>query len=257
MKRRVLLKISGEALSPSFGTGKEEGDDQPADADSDDEQSLVKGIGARQLLRVSSQVKTVMETGELDIAIVVGGGNFLRGQEMAEQGVERATADYMGMLATIINGLALQSSLESLGVETRVLSAINVDDVAEPFIRRRALRHLDRGRVVIFAGGTGSPYFSTDSAAALRAVEIGAQCLLKATKVDGIYSENPDENPSAELYDEITFTKVLEKDLKVMDATAVSLCRENSLPIIVFNMTEGENIKKALEGERLGTLVRG
>lgn len=235
MEKPLVLKISGEALC---APGQ-------------------KGIGAEQLELVARQVRDAREADpSLTLAIVVGGGNFLRGREMSEQGVERVTADYMGMIATIINGLALQSSLEGLGVATRVLSAIPVHDVCETFIRRRALRHLEKGRVVIFVGGTGNPYFSTDSAAALRAVEIGAGCLLKGTKVRGVHSEDPSVNPDAEFYDEITFTEVLEKDLRVMDSTAISLCRENDLPISVFDMTVDGNIRASLRGERLGTLVR-
>ncbi len=233
MKRRYLLKLSGEALT---------------------EQGW--GIGGARVHMVAEQIAKAMQDPDLSVALVVGGGNFLRGHELSEQGVERVTADYMGMLATIINGLGMQSALEKQGIETRVLSAINVDDVCEPFIRRRAIRHLEKGRAVIFVGGTGNPYFSTDSAAALRAVEIGADRVLKATKVKGIYSDDPEKNPDAEFLEQVSFTEVLQKDLRVMDSTAISLCRENNLPIVVFNMIEEGNIESALRGDQIGTLVK-
>lgn len=233
MKRRYLLKLSGEALTTQGW-----------------------GIGGDRVHQVARQISRAMQDPDLSVALVVGGGNFLRGHELSEQGVERVTADYMGMLATIINGLGMQAALEQEGLETRVLSAINVDDVCEPFIRRRAIRHLERGRVVIFVGGTGNPYFSTDSAAALRAVEIGADRVLKATKVRGIFSADPEKHPDAEFLEEVTFTEVLQKDLRVMDSTAISLCRENKLPIVVFDMIGDGNIEAALRGDRMGTLVK-
>ncbi|MBI4586528.1 MAG: UMP kinase [Planctomycetes bacterium] len=232
-KRRLLLKISGEALAAP-GKG---------------------GIGPAEIDRVARQVKAALQGGDLKLGMVVGGGNFLRGRELSTSGVNRVTADYMGMLATVLNGLALQSALESLGVEARVQSAIPVEGVVEPYVRGRALRHLAKGRVVIFVGGTGNPFFSTDSAAALRAVEIGAQCLLKGTGVHGVYSDDPRKNAGAQLYEALTYDEVLQKRLGVMDFTAISLCRENQLPIVVFNMTEPGNIEKALKGERLGTVI--
>jgi uridylate kinase len=232
-KRRVLLKISGEALAPK---GE-------------------KGLGHDQLAYVTNEVKAVLEKDAIDIALVVGGGNFLRGREVSGERVRRVTADHMGMLATIINGLAMQASLESAGVETRVLSAIDVADVAEPFIVRRAVRHMEKGRVVIFVGGTGNPFFSTDSAAALRANEIGADVLLKGTNVRGVYAEDPRQNSNAEFFEEVTFDKVLRLNLKVMDAAAFALCRDNNLTVRVFDMTEAGNIQRALDGEALGSLV--
>jgi len=232
-RRRVLLKISGEALAPK---GE-------------------KGVGEEQLAAVTNEVKAALESYDLDIAMVVGGGNFLRGREVSGERVRRVTADHMGMLATIINGLAMQASLESAGVETRVLSAIEVADVAEPFIVRRAIRHMEKGRVVIFVGGTGNPFFSTDSAAALRANEIGADVLLKGTNVRGVYAEDPNKNPNAEFFEKVSFDQVLRLNLKVMDAAAFALCRDNELRVRVFNMNEAGNIHRALGGEELGTLV--
>jgi uridylate kinase len=186
---------------------------------------------------------------------VVGGGNFLRGEKLASQGIDRITGDNMGMLATIMNALAMQSALEALNVETRVLSALEVRDVAEPFIRRRALRHLEKGRVVIFAGGTGSPFFTTDTTAALRALQIGAELLAKGTKVQGVYSADPVQDPNAVLYERLAFGEVLARRLRVMDATAISLCMEHRLPILVFDMRKPENLDRLLRGERPGTLV--
>jgi uridylate kinase len=230
--RRVLLKLSGEALAGEGGFG--------VDADA-----------------VGAFVREIQEVHDLgcELALVVGGGNFFRGLSGSAFGVDRATGDYMGMLATVINSLALQNALEKLGVSTRVLSAITIQEVAEPYIRRRATRHLEKGRVVIFAAGTGNPYFSTDTAASLRAMEIGAEVILKATKVDGVYSADPKTHPEAVRYTELTYIDVLNRELKVMDSTAISLCMDNGLPIIVFNLLEPGNIRKAVCGERIGTIV--
>ncbi len=231
--RRVLLKLSGEALRE---VGNADNISPP----------IVEDIAA--------QIKAAHQTG-LEIAIVVGGGNFWRGVSASNRGMERATADYMGMLATVMNSLALQSMLEGMDVPTRVQSAIEMKNVAEPFIRRVAMRHLELGRVVIFAAGTGNPFFSTDTTAALRASEIGADVVFKATKVDGIYDSDPKKNPDAVRYDAITFQDALTQQLKVMDATAFSLCMENNMPIIVFSMEEPDNIRKALTGDPIGTVV--
>jgi len=192
----------------------------------------------------------------VEVVIVIGGGNIFRGAQGSTQGIERATGDYMGMLATVINALALQDALEKTGVATRVQSAIAMAQVAESFIRRRAVRHLEKGRVVIFGGGTGNPYFSTDTAAALRANEIGAEVILKATKVDGVYDSDPKTNPNARRFSEITYIEALQRQLKVMDATAFSLCMDNKMPIIVFNVFESDNLKRVVLGEKVGTLVR-
>jgi len=233
-RRRILLKISGESLCRAGGFG----------------------IDADEVLRIARQVNDAISQNSIELALVVGGGNFLRGEQISRQGIERTTADFMGMLATIMNALALQSALESIGVQTRVQSAIDVADVAEPFIRRRAIRHLEKGRVVIFAGGTGNPYFTTDTTAALRAVEIGAVVLLKGTKVRGIYTADPVSNPEAKFYEEVSFQEVLQKRLRVMDSAAIILCMDNHLPILVFDMTKEGNIERALRGDRIGTLVR-
>lgn len=190
-----------------------------------------------------------------EVAIVVGGGNFFRGQTAVSDGMDRITADHMGMLATVINALALQDYLERLGLFTRVLSAVDMEQVAEPFIRRRAVRHLEKGRIVIFAAGTGNPYFTTDTAAVLRAVETGCDVLLKATKVDGVYSADPKKDPSAVRYERVTHAEVLEKDLRVMDLTAITLSKENDIPIVVFNVRQSGNIRRILQGEPIGTLV--
>src|SRR5215213_2874316 len=231
--RRILLKLSGEALG---------------DAQSN-------GINAERVADMAQQISEVRQLG-IQVVIVIGGGNIFRGVAGSEKGIERATADYMGMLATVINALALQDALDRQGVATRVQSAITMTQIAEPFIRRRAVRHLEKGRVVIFAAGTGNPYFSTDTAAALRANEIGAEVILKATKVDGIYSADPMTDPNATKYDEISYLKVLQDGLKVMDASAISLCMDNSLPIIVFNMRDAGNIRRVVTGERgVGTKV--
>ena len=230
--RRVLLKISGEALAGDAGFG----------------------IDADRMAAFASEIQEVHDLG-CELALVVGGGNFFRGLDGAAFGVDRATGDYMGMLATVINSLALQSALEKLGVTTRVLSAIEIREVAEPYIRRRATRHLEKGRVVIFAAGTGNPYFSTDTAASLRAMEIGAEVILKATKVDGVYSADPRNEPGAVRYGELTYIDVLRRGLKVMDSTAISLCMDNALPIIVFDLRQAGNIHKAVAGEPIGTIV--
>ncbi len=232
--KRVLLKLSGEALmgDRSFGI----------------DQKVVEYIAA--------ELKGISGLG-VEIAIVIGGGNIFRGLEGSAEGMERTSADYMGMLATVINSLAVQNALEVNGMPTRVQSAIEMQQLAEPYIRRRAVRHLEKGRFVIFAAGTGNPYFTTDTAAALRAVEIGAEVIIKATKVDGVYSSDPMKDPSATKYNNISYIDVLNKGLRVMDSTAISLCMENNLPIMVFSMMKSGNIKKILMGEKIGTLVEG
>jgi uridylate kinase len=204
---------------------------------------------------IANQVKTVIEMG-VEIAIVIGGGNFWRGVAASANGMDRTTADYIGMLATIMNAMGLQDALEKKGVSSRVQSSITMREIAEPFIRRRALRHLEKKRVVIFAGGTGNPYFSTDTAAALRALEINAEILFKATKVDGVYDKDPKKYPGAKKYDELTFMEVLDKDLRILDSTATSLCMENNLPIVVFDITKPGNVKHVLLGKKIGTLVK-
>jgi uridylate kinase len=231
--KRVVLKLSGEVLR------------EPGSHDN---------ISPEIVEAIASQIKKAHETG-LEIALVVGGGNFWRGAAAAGRGMERATADYMGMLATVMNSLALQSMLEAIGVPTRVQSAIEMKNVAEPFIRRVAMRHLELGRVVIFAAGTGNPFFSTDTTAALRASEIAADVILKATKVDGVYDKDPMKYPDAKRFEHLTFTDALTLGLNVMDATAFSLCRDNNKPIIVFDMTTPENISRVLAGEPIGTVV--
>jgi len=231
--RRVVLKLSGEALR------------EPGSTDN---------ISPPIVEDMAAQIKAAHQTG-IEIALVVGGGNFWRGISASNKGMERATADYMGMLATVMNSLALQSMLEAIDVPTRVQSAIEMKNVAEPFIRRVAMRHLELGRVVIFAAGTGNPFFSTDTTAALRASEIGADVVFKATKVDGIYDSDPNKNPNAKRYGSVSYHDCLTKQLKVMDATAFSLCEENHMPIVVFSMNEPDNIRRALVGEPLGTLV--
>jgi uridylate kinase len=232
--RRVLLKLSGEALGGETGGG----------------------ISGEAILSMAQQVREVRDLG-VQVVVVVGGGNIFRGIAGSERGIERATGDYMGMLATIINSLALQDALEKLGVATRVQSAISMAQVAEPFIRRRAVRHLEKGRVVIFGGGTGNPYFSTDTAAALRATEIGAEVILKATKVDGIYDSDPKKNPKAKRFAKITYLEALQRQLKVMDATAFSLCMDNKMPIIVFDFFKPHNLRRVVMGEKVGTVVTG
>src|SRR5213595_748615 len=229
---RVLLKLSGEALGG------------PARV----------GICAEAVQDMAEQIREVRDLG-VQVVVVVGGGNIFRGLTGSERGIERATGDYMGMLATVINALALQDALEKLGVATRVQSAITMAQIAEAFIRRRAVRHLEKGRVVIFGGGTGNPYFSTDTAAALRANEIGAEVILKATKVDGIYDSDPKKNPKAKRYSDITYLEALKNQLKVMDSTAFSLCMDNKMPIIVFDFFRPHNLKRVVLGEKVGTLV--
>ncbi len=214
------------------------------------------GIDHAVLDTITSEVKEVVELG-VEVAIVIGGGNIFRGLSGAAKGMERASADYMGMLATVLNALALQNILENKGVVTRVQSAIEMRELAETYIRRRAVRHLEKGRVVIFAAGTGNPYFTTDTAAALRAMEIGAEIIMKATKVDGVYSADPVKDKTATKFDRLSYIDVLQKDLRVMDATAISLCMDNNLPILVFNLTVPGNIKKIVSGEKIGTLVTG
>ncbi len=212
------------------------------------------GVNPEAMHTMARQIGEVRKMG-VDVVIVVGGGNIFRGLQGSERGIERATADYMGMLGTVINALALQDALEKSGVPTRVQSAINMSQVAEPFIRRRAVRHLEKGRVVVFAGGTGNPYFSTDTAAALRAAEIGADVILKATKVDGIYDSDPKKNPDAKRFAQISFLDALQRQLKVMDSTAFSLCMDNKMPIIVFDMFKAGNLARVVRGEKVGTLV--
>ncbi|MGB9699491.1 MAG: UMP kinase [Thermodesulfobacteriota bacterium] len=232
--KRILLKLSGEAL-----VGEQE-----------------YGISRSVMQKVAQEVKEIKELG-VEVAIVIGGGNIYRGVAASAQGMDRATADYMGMLATVINGLALQDALEKTGVFTRVMSAIEMPQVAEPYIRRRAVRHLEKGRVVIFAGGTGNPFFTTDTAAALRAVEIKAQVILKGTKVDGVYDADPLVHKGAKKFKELSYIEVLKRGLKIMDATAISLCMDNKLPVIVFNLTKKGNIKGVILGKKIGTIIRG
>lgn len=230
--KRVLLKLSGEALMG--------------------EQHY--GIDASVLKRYATDVKTVVDLG-VELGIVIGGGNIFRGVSNSASGIHKATGDYMGMLATMINALALQSALESEGIVTRLMSAIRMDVIAEPFIRRRAMRHLEKGRVLIFGAGTGNPYFTTDTAASLRAVEIEADVIIKGTRVDGVYDSDPERNPAAFRFEQITYLDVLKKDLKVMDMTAITLCRENNLPILVFNMNRQGNFRRLILGEPVGTRV--
>lgn len=233
MYKRVLLKMSGEAMKGETSFG----------------------IDSKTVQSIAKQIKNAHDLG-VEIGIVVGGGNIWRGKTASELGMERAQADYMGMLATVMNGLAVQDALEQIGVPTRVLSALQIDEVAEPYIRRRAIRHLEKGRVCIFVGGLGSPYFSTDTACILRATEIGAEIVLMAkNKVEGVYDSDPRKNKDAKLYDDITFEDILSKDLQVMDATAASLCKDNGLNLIVFNMNTEGNIVRAAKGEKIGTFV--
>lgn len=232
--KRILLKLSGEAMQGVHG----------------------HGIDAEICVSLARQIKEVWKSG-VKIALVVGGGNFFRGQvECAKFDLDRSVADYMGMLATVLNGLALQNALEHVGVPTRVMTAIDMHAIAEPYIRRRAMRHLEKDRVVIFVAGTGNPYFTTDTAAALRAKEIGAEVILKATKVDGVYSADPMKDKTAKKFSSLKFIDVLNKDLKVMDATAISMCMDNNLPIVVFDLTKVGNIKKAVFGQKIGTTVK-
>ncbi len=230
--KRILLKLSGEALM---------GDKQ-------------FGIDTEKLSSYANEIKSVVDLG-VEVAVVIGGGNIFRGVQVEGEGLDRVQGDYMGMLATIINGMALQSALEKAEVETRLLTAIKMEQIAEPFIRRRSMRHLQKGRVVIFGGGTGNPYFTTDTAATLRAIEIEADVILKGTRVDGIYSADPEKDKSAIKYDNISFKEVYEKGLNIMDMTAFTLCNENKLPIVVFDINKKQNLLKMLKGESIGTLV--
>jgi uridylate kinase len=230
--KRVLLKLSGELVRHPDG----------------------EGISVERLSRLAGEIAGVRRLGA-DVGVVIGGGNILRGAAASARGIDRVSADYMGMLATVINALALQAVLEKQGVETRVMTAIAMAQVAEPYIRRRAIGHIQKGRVVILAGGTGNPYFSTDTAAALRAIEIGAEAVLKGTKVDGVYDSDPVKNPHAKKFESLSYIEVLNKGLRVMDATAVSLCMENSLPIVVFNLNGDQNLQRIIRGEKVGTVV--
>jgi len=231
--KRILLKLSGESLM---------GDKQ-------------YGIDNDQVIQYAQDIKSVFDAG-IEIAVVVGGGNIFRGLSAEKSGMDRAQADYMGMLATVINCMALQNALESIGVETRLQSAIKMEQICEPYIRRRAMHHLELNKIVIFGAGTGNPYFTTDTAASLRAIEIKADVVLKGTRVDGIYTADPEKDPTATRYDEITFQEVFDKNLSVMDMTAFTLCHENKLPIIVFDMNKAGNFMKIAQGEHVGTLVR-
>jgi len=217
---------------------------------------MAYGVDPATVDYIAKEIKEAVSMG-VEIAIVIGGGNIFRGVEASLKGIERASADYMGMLATVINALALQNYLEKYGIPTRVQSAIEMKELAEPYIRRKAMRHLEKGRTVIFAAGTGNPYFTTDTAASLRAMEIGADVILKATKVNGVYSSDPMKDPSAKKYTTVTYIDVLKKGLSIMDSTAISLCMDNNLPIVVFNLRGKSNIRKILEGKKIGTLVRG
>ncbi|MGE0157156.1 MAG: UMP kinase [Geobacter sp.] len=232
--KRVLLKLSGESLAGDQGYG----------------------IDPVTINAIAAEIKEVVDDG-VELALVIGGGNIFRGLAASSKGMDRASADYMGMLATVINSLAMQDALEKIGVSTRVQSAIAMQEVAEPYIRRKAVRHLEKGRVVIFGAGTGNPYFTTDTAASLRAMEINAQVILKGTKVDGVYSADPKKDPTATRYNELTYIDVLQQGLQVMDATATSLCMDNHLPIIVFDLTTPGNIKKVISGQTIGTIVQG
>ena len=232
--KRILLKISGEILA---------GEDN-------------YGINPRMIQEIAQEIQEIKDLG-VEVAIVIGGGNIFRGVAASSKGMDRASADYMGMLATVLNALALQDALEKIGVQTRVQTAIEMREVAEPYIRRKAIRHLEKNRVVIFGAGTGNPYFTTDTTASLRAMEIGAEVILKATKVDGVYDRDPLEDPGAKKYDELTYLDVLKKQIKVMDATAISLCMDHRIPIIVFNLKERGNIRRVILGEHIGTRVRG
>lgn len=230
--KRVLLKLSGESLEGEQGFG----------------------ISSEVLDFFSEEVKKVHDAG-VELGIVIGGGNIYRGLSAAKQGIDRATGDQMGMLATMINSLALQNAIERIGVQTRLMSAIKMEEIAEPYIRRRAIRHLEKGRVVILGAGTGHPYFSTDTAASLRAVEIGADVIIKGTRVDGVYDSDPEKNPNAIKYEQISYLDILKKNLRVMDLTAVSLCQENNLPMMVFNMDVPGNLLKLVQGEAIGTFI--
>lgn len=230
--KRILLKLSGESLQGEKGFG----------------------IDPEVLKYYARQIKDIVDAG-VEVAVVLGGGNIFRGLEAAATGIDRVQGDYMGMLATVINGMAVQSALEDIGVHTRLISAIDMKEIAESYIRRKAIRHLEKGRVVIFSAGTGSPYFTTDSAAALRANEISADVILKGTRVDGVYDSDPEKNPDAKKYDQISFTDVLGKGLRIMDQTAFTLCHENDLPIVVFDINDPTNLMRIINGEKVGTLV--
>ena len=230
--KRILLKLSGESLQGDKGFG----------------------IDPNILKYYAKQISDIVDVG-VEVAVVLGGGNIFRGLEAAATGIDRVQGDYMGMMATVINGMAVQSALEDIGVYTRLISAIDMKEIAEPYIRRKAIRHLEKGRVVIFSAGTGSPYFTTDSAAALRANEISADVILKGTRVDGVYDSDPEKNPNAKKYDNISFTDVLSKGLRIMDQTAFTLCHENNVPIIVFNINDPSNLMRIIKGESIGTLV--
>ncbi len=232
--KRILLKLSGEALMGAKDFG----------------------IDHSRLYKYAQDIKEIQEAG-VEVAIVIGGGNIFRGVQEENSAIDRVQGDYMGMLATVINSMALQSALEGAGVKTRLLSAIKMEQIAEPFIKRRAVRHLEKGRVVIFGAGTGNPYFTTDTAAALRAVEINAEVILKGTRVDGVYTADPEKDANAQKFDNITFKEVMDKELSVMDMTAFTLCHENKLPIIVFDMNQPGNLRKVLVGEEIGTIVEG
>ena len=232
--KRILLKLSGEALMGAKDFG----------------------IDHSRLYKYAQDIKEIQLAG-VEVAIVIGGGNIFRGVQEDNSAIDRVQGDYMGMLATVINSMALQSALEGAGVKTRLLSAIKMEQIAEPFIKRRAVRHLEKGRVVIFGAGTGNPYFTTDTAAALRAVEINAEVILKGTRVDGIYTADPEKDPSAQRFDSVTFKEVIDKGLNVMDMNAFTLCHENDLPIIVFDMNQPGNLRKVVVGEEIGTIVEG
>jgi uridylate kinase len=231
--KRILLKLSGESLVGDNGFG----------------------IDPTMINRYAQEIKSVVDLG-VEVAIVIGGGNIYRGMNESETGIERAHGDYMGMLATVINGMAIQAMLEKQGMYTRLLTAIKMEQVAEPYIRRRAIRHLEKNRIVIFGGGTGNPYFTTDTAGSLRAVEIGADVIIKGTRVNGIYTADPEKDPTATKYDTISYKECIDKNLKIMDMTAFTLCMENNLPIIVFDINQEGNLKKLVTGEQIGTLVK-
>ena len=230
--KRILLKLSGESLMGSLGFG----------------------IDSKVVEFFADEVRKVHKLG-VEVGIVIGGGNIYRGLSASSQGIDRATGDYMGMLSTMINSLALQNSIEKIGINTRLMSAIKMEAIAEPYIRRRAIRHLEKGRVVIMGSGTGHPYFSTDTAASLRAVEIGADVIIKGTRVDGVFDSDPEQNPDANKFDSINYLDILKKNLRIMDLTAVSLCQENNLPMIVFNMDVPDNLSKLVVGENIGTII--
>lgn len=230
--KRVLLKLSGESLMGSKNFG----------------------IDPERLQHYAKEIDSITKLG-VEVAVVIGGGNIFRGLQAADSGIERVQGDYMGMMATVINGMALQSALETQGVYSRLVSAIEMREIAESYIRRRAIRHLEKGRVVVFSAGTGSPYFTTDSAAALRASEVNADVILKGTRVDGIYSADPEKDPTATKYDTISFNEVINKNLKIMDMTAFTMCHENNVPIVVFDINQNGNLKRVAQGEKIGTLV--